>query len=577
MISVHWIPTHRGQEDKERFVRWKPPFVKIVSVDERPPYTEDIPTSATIVIRNHPMSELYGQRRLPAISAADDGDTTARYEAYFAAFLREARGAPSARYRDGFSRTPPAHSAEPGRANHSGTGQPSGTTTVASPEQIGTEHAAACQRMAQYCEGKGVARTRLLFEGLNEPQLWANEPPDLTALYYQSFLNGLHGYGLHGVVGNFGVGWPGNGGVNDAPPLWDFFKPVIDIMQAGDYLGLHEYWALNGPQQNWRWWAGRFLQCPYQVPILITECGIDTGVAGSWYAGWRELPGDTLDQKAARYVDEIYWYAKQCSTDGRVRGIFPFTYDLGGLEWEKFDIRDQVWLESFFRKLDAAGMPQAGTIPTPPPAGPKIVPTVRDCQPQEGGNWFDGYVRDAQGDPVDEMRIVFSWKSDGEWSVPPQISGPHQGYEGWAQGYYSHVIHTGQPKAADWYIWIIDEAGERISEVAKVHTDGPGGSCNQFAVDWKMSVTVTPPAAPPPTPPPGPSASVVQAIRNVAWNQLGIPYNPEASFAKYAREHTLGNPVTTEFEISGYRAQGFTGGILCAKVGDWTDIQVLTW
>jgi hypothetical protein len=280
MISVHWIPTHRGQEDKERFAHWKPPFIKIVCVDEKPPYMEDVPASSTIIIRNHPLSELYGARGLAAISAVSE-DITAKYRPTLPSITK-----PSASYRDGFGQPAPQR-----RQSRAG----------------GHRHAAACQRMAQYCESKGVARSRLLFEGLNEPQLWANEPPDLTARYYKSFLSGLHGYNLHGVVGNFGVGWPGNGGVNDAPPGWDFFKPVIDIMTAGDYLGLHEYWALNGPQQNWKWWGGRFLQCPYQVPILITECGIDTGVTGTWYGGWYDLQG-TMDQKAVRYVDEIYWY-----------------------------------------------------------------------------------------------------------------------------------------------------------------------------------------------------------------------------------------------------------------------------
>jgi hypothetical protein len=66
-------------------------------------------------------------------------------------------------------------------------------------------------------------------------------------------------------------------------------------------------------------------------------------------------------------------------------------------------------------------------------------------------------------------------------------------------------------------------------------------------------------------------------MRNAAWNQLGIPFNPEAAFAKYAREQKLGNPVTTEFDVSGYRAQGFAGGIVYAKIGDWANIHVLTW
>lgn len=417
MISVHWIPTHRGQEDAQRFARWQPPFVKIVSLDERPPYTEDVPPGAKIIIRNHPLSELYGSRGLAAANVLEDS----RY-AWSGEFPQRVR--------------------EP---------MPVRTTGVLpSPEATGAEHAAICNRMAAYCESKGVSRTRLLFEGLNEPQLWANEPPAMVARYYKSFLNGLHGFGLHGVVGNFGVGWPGNGGVAEAPPLWAFFSQVIAIMQPGDYLGLHEYWALNGPQQNWGWWAGRFLKCPYKVPILITECGIDTGVAGTWYGGWRDLPESTYDAKAERYCNELWWYAKQCANDGRVKGIFPFTYDLGSGEWFKFDIRDTVFMGQFFKKLAAEGMPQPGVVTPPPPPPP-----------------------------------------------PPPVSDP------------------------------------------------------------------------------------VQVLRNAAWNRLGIAFNPDAAFGKYAREQDLGNPVTGEFDVStsagDFREQGFAGGIVYCKIGDWANVQTMAW
>jgi hypothetical protein len=282
MIGVHWIPTHRGGEDRERFAAWNPAWVKIVAVDERPPYLEDIPSSSQIVVRCHPLSENYGTRD-----------------------LRDAVAAVT----------------------------------------IGNLHADACKRMADYCMSRGVPVTRLAFEGLNEPQLWSTEPPELVARYYFAFLKRLHEYGLAGVVGNFGVGWPGNGGVQDAPVQWDFFKPVANEMRAGDYLGLHEYWALNGPQENWRWWAGRFLQCPYRVPILITETGIDLGVTGQHYGAWWDLPGNT-EQKAARYVDELHWYVQQCKTDGRVQAVFPFTYDIGSAHWEKFDVRNEVFVRT---------------------------------------------------------------------------------------------------------------------------------------------------------------------------------------------------------------------------------------
>jgi hypothetical protein len=424
MIAVHWIPTHRSANDRERFARWKPPFVKIVCIDEKPPYLEDVPQSARIVIRNHPMSELYGPRGLagPQLPASS-------FQEYFA----QANSASTDhRYtwrgqctdRAGFSAHPATASASD------------------SPEVIGAAHAAACDRMAAYCVGRGIPRARLLFEGLNEPQLWAGEPPALTARYYHSFITRLHAYDLHGVVGNFGVGWPGNGGVAEAPPQWSFFNPVISAMTDGDYLGLHEYWALEGPRQNWRWWAGRFTQCPYKVPILVTECGIDTGVTGNFYGGWSDLPG-TVDQKAARYCDELWDYATLCSADPRIRAIFPFTYDIGGKEWEKFDIRANPFMEAFFHKLAVAGMPQ----PLPPT---------------------------------------------------------------------------------------------------------------------------------PPGPPPTPSANLAQ-LRDEAWKHLNIPYNPEAALARFARASQLGNPLTPEFDLGPYRAQGFAGRIVYCTAGDWSNCKTLEW
>ena len=73
----------------------------------------------------------------------------------------------------------------------------------------------------------------------------------------------------------------------------------------------------------------------------------------------------------------------------------------------------------------------------------------------------------------------------------------------------------------------------------------------------------------------------VDVVREAAWNAVGIPFNPIAAFPRYAREHNLGNPETEEFEFShagvDYRGQGFSGGIVFARVGDWGNIQELTW
>jgi len=319
MISPHIIPAHWGQigdqRDADVMRRWNPAYAKIVCVDEKPPYAEQLPAATKIIVRNHPMSELYGTRGLPNVALAT---------------------------------------------------------------KHGADHAAACKRMADYLATKGIAASRLLFEGLNEPHLWADEPPAMTAVYYKVFLTNLHTYGLHGAVGNFGVGWPGNGGVANAPVDWAFFGPAIAAMQPGDCLAVHEYWSLSGPQQNWGWWAGRFRQCPFKVPILVTECGIDTGVSGTWYGGWHDLPGGSFDDKARRYCDELWWYAEQCAVDGRVKAVFPFTWDIGGPEWTKFNIRDEVFLRAFWTKIAACPMPQPGTGGVPMPLTNQELDVVRN-------------------------------------------------------------------------------------------------------------------------------------------------------------------------------------------------------
>jgi hypothetical protein len=70
-------------------------------------------------------------------------------------------------------------------------------------------------------------------------------------------------------------------------------------------------------------------------------------------------------------------------------------------------------------------------------------------------------------------------------------------------------------------------------------------------------------------------------VREAAWNAAGVPFNPLAAFPRYAREHDLGTPQTDEFDFSykgvNYRGQGFSKAVLFAKVGDWGNIQELSW
>jgi PKD repeat protein len=72
-----------------------------------------------------------------------------------------------------------------------------------------------------------------------------------------------------------------------------------------------------------------------------------------------------------------------------------------------------------------------------------------------------------------------------------------------------------------------------------------------------------------------------EAVRNKAWNEMVIAYNPDAAFPRYARQHGLGAPLTdetdVEFEGTAYRLQGFVGGIVFTEVGQWDQIAHVEW
>jgi hypothetical protein len=68
--------------------------------------------------------------------------------------------------------------------------------------------------------------------------------------------------------------------------------------------------------------------------------------------------------------------------------------------------------------------------------------------------------------------------------TPPQTSGPHEGYTNWNTGYYSHIISANTPIAGTWFVWIVNGAGQRISEIAQWSSTGPGDGCNEATVDF---------------------------------------------------------------------------------------------
>ncbi len=106
------------------------------------------------------------------------------------------------------------------------------------------------------------------------------------------------------------------------------------------------------------------------------------------------------------------------------------------------------------------------------------------CAPNAGVTYVQGTLR-LSGQPANGYRVAFSYEADGP-VVAETISGPHTGYEGWNPGYYSHLLQINGPREGDWWFWVMDGGGQRISALGFVHTDGSAGDgqCQQAVIDF---------------------------------------------------------------------------------------------
>lgn len=196
------------------------------------------------------------------------------------------------------------------------------------PIATGIRHANELHEMVSRLEKQALergrpfpSRSQITVPGINEPPVWyhLNE----TVKYYTAFLDKLNFLDMSGCALNLSVGWPANRGA-DTPVDWSAYEPVHQaILRGNHYLVLHEYWDRNGPQHMWKWWAGRYLQCPWNdVRIIIGECGVDQAVAGPvGHHGWQGL------MSPQEYVNQLAWYDEQVRADDRIHSFMPFTTD----------------------------------------------------------------------------------------------------------------------------------------------------------------------------------------------------------------------------------------------------------
>lgn len=103
------------------------------------------------------------------------------------------------------------------------------------------------------------------------------------------------------------------------------------------------------------------------------------------------------------------------------------------------------------------------------------------CDPNNDSTQVRGTVR-RNGEPVSGYRVVFSWRAD-ETVVARAISGHAS-----SPGFYSHILDGGGPREGNWWVWIENEAGQRISEAGFVHTDRlpHTGKCQRAVIDFDI-------------------------------------------------------------------------------------------
>lgn len=177
---------------------------------------------------------------------------------------------------------------------------------------------------------------RIVVMGLNEP----NERLSARTinLYYAAFLNALTDYHLRGTALELGVGWPADLNAKGKPDWSPYNDVLFAILKGNHFLGLHEYWYWTGPQDGWTWYAGRHLQCPFQVPIIITECGVDLGVdTERWKNEEREHPNRGWNGNISQSVYGEQMLQYMTNTDSRVQFVLPFLTDYQDRRWESFD------------------------------------------------------------------------------------------------------------------------------------------------------------------------------------------------------------------------------------------------
>ncbi|MDE0076274.1 MAG: LysM domain-containing protein [Caldilineaceae bacterium] len=104
--------------------------------------------------------------------------------------------------------------------------------------------------------------------------------------------------------------------------------------------------------------------------------------------------------------------------------------------------------------------------------------TVVRCDANAGSTRAQGTVR-LNGHPVNDYPVAFSWQPDGDVVARKRSS---------KNGQYTHILLGSGPREGHWWFWVENKDGQRISEMAYVHTDKnpQAGNCQQAVIDFDI-------------------------------------------------------------------------------------------
>ncbi len=381
-------------------------------------------------------------------------------------------------------------------------------------------------------------------------------------------------------TGNFG--WPGEPALT---PEW--FPHTFSLPPSRCFICVHEYtwhdlrWEFEARMCRYRrqmqWAAAQGFR------LLITECGFTQAVlVNKPDIGWRS---DPVVWPREKYVRALRDYDAELQKDDYVVGAAIFTCGRNS-GWDTF--------ESLAEWEEAVSTSQL------PPSQPDDNGEEEETMPAPQLEWLIPEWNDA------EAEVIYATPGQAVWRLTrAELAPDNMANTVWVNVFDENgnrvnvavkvrnvngTVETLPFKPGEPYnrpmwkqdrlaVWIDDGPSDMVENLHGAYWNIP--NVNTFHVGYVLTFQrATEPAHEEPPEPP-PVEVTTQDIRNAAWNRAypsgGMALNPEAAFQATAREWRLGCPVTNEFDIGPYRAQGFALGIVYARIGDWQNIEWLDW